>query len=71
MEPTTCGTCQHWYKRPADPLDLGTAPSGECREGPPQLQLVGKGAMYVAYPPTPEQFPACSRHKQRHEDGER
>lgn len=65
----SCGTCKHWNKLPADPLNLGATPTGECRE---QLHLVafpvqsarGMGIQQMPmYAVVPENYPACSRHQ--------
>ena len=61
----TCSTCSHWHKGERDPLNLTAPITGTCRGAPPQLMLVPTQqgiAQAVAYPTTPEDFPACALH---------
>lgn len=63
----TCGFCRCWVKQPADPLNLGAPPQGECRERvhSASLPMRGPGGQQALqqvayYPVLREGFPICS-----------
>lgn len=66
-----CGSCKHWWKRPAEPdatgaIDMSLPVIGECRHSPPTgtTHLTNRGPITMsAYPPLGEDFPACAQHE--------
>lgn len=66
MSESTCGTCKHWHKQPANPLNLAAPAQGACQESPPAVMLVqmnnGQAQQISTYPLLPATFAACSRH---------
>lgn len=67
-----CGTCFHWKRKPANPLDLANV-QGECREGPPAAMMAtnqNRQQIIVSYYPVlPPGFVACDRHKSDKKSG--
>lgn len=68
MSEQTCQSCEHWHKRPADPMHLGAPPAGECRASPlfaPFANQNGAGAIFLGYPTVPANLPVCSHFQER------
>lgn len=68
MDGPACGTCKHWHKNPADPMQLGAPPQGQCRGGPPvPIGIPTPQGLQIAvmYPTIPREFPACGAHVPR------
>lgn len=61
----TCATCKLWHKQPADPMNLGAGPVGECRLQPHLLVLPQRGGVELStiYLPIAGSFPACSHYQ--------
>ena len=59
----TCKHCQHFFRHPVDPHNLGAPRGGECREQVHVIVLPAPAGVRVAgcYAPLPEDFPACGR----------
>ncbi len=65
MEGTTCGTCRHWHKKPADPMQLGAPAQGDCRGAPPTPIGIATPhglQVMVLYSTMPPEYPACAQH---------